>query len=191
MIPLRVNDLKQFAYCPRIVFYNYVMPVDRKPTFKMEHGKSAEEVIDKLESRRTLKEYGLDQGKRYFHHSIFSEKLGLSGKIDLLIECPAGIFPVDFKFTAGGVRKNHIAQLAGYALILEDVYQRSVDKGFVFLIPEEKVEGIDLTDPVKTDALAMIETIRASIIQELLPDPTPWRSRCVDCEFRNYCRDVL
>ena len=27
LIPLRVNDLKQWDYCPRIVFYNTVMPV--------------------------------------------------------------------------------------------------------------------------------------------------------------------
>lgn len=38
---LRVSDLKQFIYCPRIVYYNYVMPVEKKTTYKMEHGKVA------------------------------------------------------------------------------------------------------------------------------------------------------
>jgi CRISPR/Cas system-associated exonuclease Cas4 (RecB family) len=49
--PLRVNDLKQFEYCPRIVFYNTVMPVDRKSTVKMERGKEIELKLDALEAR--------------------------------------------------------------------------------------------------------------------------------------------
>ena len=36
MIELCVTDLKQFVYCPRIPFYQYVMPVEKKATFKME-----------------------------------------------------------------------------------------------------------------------------------------------------------
>ena len=49
LLPLRVNDLKQFEYCPRIVFYNTVMPLDRKVTFKMQRGTEAEFHLDALE----------------------------------------------------------------------------------------------------------------------------------------------
>ena len=42
LIPLRVNDLKQFPDCPRMVFYNTLMPVERKSTVKMERGKDEE-----------------------------------------------------------------------------------------------------------------------------------------------------
>jgi len=52
-LPLRVGDLKQWAYCPRIVFFGYVMPVDKKSTFKMRQGNEAEEAIDRLEKRRS------------------------------------------------------------------------------------------------------------------------------------------
>jgi CRISPR-associated exonuclease Cas4 len=67
LIPLRVNDLKQFEYCPRIVFYNTVMPVERKATIKMARGKEAEFRLDALETRRTLKRYDLGSGERRFH----------------------------------------------------------------------------------------------------------------------------
>lgn len=72
MIPLRVNDLKQYAYCPRVVFYHYVMPVEAPSTYKMEHGKLAEEKIDELERRRGLKRYGLSSGTRRFRRLAFS-----------------------------------------------------------------------------------------------------------------------
>lgn len=59
LIPLRVNDMKQWEYCPRIVFYNTVMPVARKSTVKMERGKEIEIKLDALEARRTLRRYRL------------------------------------------------------------------------------------------------------------------------------------
>ena len=37
----RVTDLKQYAYCPRIVYYTYIMPSVRPKTFKMDEGKAA------------------------------------------------------------------------------------------------------------------------------------------------------
>src|SRR5579883_2652766 len=95
LIPLRVNDLKQYEYCPRIVFYNTVMPVDRKTTVKMARGKDEEFRLDALEKRRTLRRYELVSGERRFHVWLESKKLALSGKLDLLIVSPKGYFPVD------------------------------------------------------------------------------------------------
>src|SRR5947209_8517406 len=89
---LRVNDLKQFEYCPRIVFYNTVMPVERKATVKMERGKQEEVRLDSLEARRSLKRYDLGTGERRFHVWLESAKLGLSGKLDLLIITPNDYF---------------------------------------------------------------------------------------------------
>ncbi|MGH9351215.1 MAG: CRISPR-associated protein Cas4 [Terriglobia bacterium] len=104
--PLRVNDLKQWEYCPRIVFYNTVMPVTRKSTIKMERGKQVEIKLDALETRRTLRRYHLAEGDRRFNVSLSSERLGLSGKLDLLITTPAACYPVDFKYTRDRPRRN-------------------------------------------------------------------------------------
>ena len=120
LIPLRVNDLKQWDYCPRIVFYNTVMPVARKSTIKMERGKEVEIKLDALEARRTLRRYRLSEGERRFHVWVNSPALGLSGKLDLLIVAPAACYPVDFKYTRDRPRRNHVMQLAAYALLVED-----------------------------------------------------------------------
>ena len=191
MIPIRVNGIKQYAYCPRIVFYQYCMPVENKPTWKMEQGKIAEEEIDKLEKRRKLREYRLAEGNRRFHVWLRSERLGLSGKLDLVIDSPEGLFPVDFKMTTGRPHKNHIAQLCGYALLLEDRYQREVTKGFVYLIPNNDAVVFDLTAERKAETEAMIREIRRMIEKEQMAPPTPVRNRCTDCEYRNYCGDIF
>jgi len=191
MIDLRVNDLKQFAYCRRIVFYQYVMPVEKKATFKMEEGKRAEEVIDKLEKRRSLREYRLAEGTRRFHVWLRSERLGLAGKLDLLIESPQGRFPIDFKYTTGRPQRNHIHQLCGYALLLEDAYQETVTHGFIYLIPRDEVVVMDLTPERKEETLTMLAEIRRMIERESMPEPTPVRARCIECEYRNYCGDIF
>src|SRR5437762_14071357 len=82
----RVTDLKQFAYCPRIPFYQHVMGFNGKPTYKMQQGKIAQSAIEALEKRRRLREYGLSNGIRHFGISVVSNALGIAGKLDLLIE---------------------------------------------------------------------------------------------------------
>jgi CRISPR-associated exonuclease Cas4 len=191
MIDLRVTDLKQFVYCPRIPFYQYVMPVEKKATFKMEEGKRAEVTLDKLEQRRSLRKYRLNEGTRRFHHWIQSAELGLSGRLDLLVESPSGLFPVDFKYTAGQPQKNHLYQLCGYALLLEEAYGQTVTHGFIYLIPQEEVVVVDLTPERKEEVRRMLTEMRAMIAAEQMPEPTPVRARCEECEFRNYCGDIF
>ncbi|MEX0806090.1 MAG: CRISPR-associated protein Cas4 [Candidatus Binatia bacterium] len=191
MISIRVNDIKQYAYCPRVVFYQYCMPVEKKATWKMEQGKIAEERIDQLEKRRKLREYRLEEGSRKFHVWMSSKRLGLSGKLDLLIDSPEGLFPVDFKMTTGRPHKNHLFQLCGYALLLEDQYGREVSKGFVYLIPHDDAVVFDLTEAVKSETERMIDEMRRMIEEEKMPPPTPVRNRCADCEYRNFCGDIF
>jgi CRISPR-associated exonuclease Cas4 len=191
MMPIRVNDIKQYFYCPRIVFYQYSMPVEKKATWKMERGKVEEAEIDRLEKRRKLRAYRLAEGERRLHVWLSSERLGLAGKLDLVIDSPEGLFPVDFKFTTGKPHRNHIYQLCGYALLLEDCYARQVDKGFVYLIPKNDATVVEITGERKGETERVIGEIRDMIDKEQMPGPTPVRNRCADCEYRNYCGDVF
>lgn len=191
MIQLRVSDLKQYVYCPRVVFYNYVMPVEKVKTFKMDYGKIAEDKIDRLENRRKLKKYGLVAGKREFHKPVYSNNLGLSGKVDLLIKTTEAYYPVDFKYTTSQPHKNHIYQLAGYAIILEDLYNCIVDKGFIYLIPKEVAVIFDLTNDLKTKTKILLGEIRKMLSLQLIPAPAELKNKCFDCEYRNFCGDIF
>jgi len=188
---LRVNDLKQYEYCPRVVYYHYVMPVEKKATFKMEHGKSAESRLDALEPRRTIRRYGLPDGTRHFHVWLTSERLSLSGKLDMLIESSTGWYPVDFKETTGEVRSNHVRQLCGYALLVEEAYRCTVSRGFIYLIPGNRAEPVELTDDLKSETLCSLDVIRDMILSQRMPNATDVQARCTDCEYRNYCGDVF
>lgn len=191
LLPLRVHDLKQWDYCQRIVFYNHVMPVDKRSTYKMRRGRAAEDAIDRLEKRRKLAEFGLAEGKRIFHLWCSSDELGLSGKLDLLIDSPAGLFPVDFKMSEQHVHDNHVTQLCGYALLIEEKFHRPVSRGFIFLVPREEIVPVELIAERKTAAREALARIRRSIELQVIPDPTDVRTRCSECEYRNYCSDIF
>ncbi|WP_447861811.1 CRISPR-associated protein Cas4 [Nitrospira calida] len=188
---LRVNDLKQYDYCPRVVYYQYVMPVERKATFKMEHGKAAEIQLDQLERRRGVRRYGLLDGRRHFQVWLTSDTLGLSSKLDLLIESSSGWYPVDFKETTGPARSNHRLQLCGYAMLVEEAYQCSVARGFLYLIPGNRIEPVDLTGELRAETFASLDRIREMILSQRIPPATEVRARCTDREYRNYCGDVF
>ncbi|MBW2130802.1 MAG: CRISPR-associated protein Cas4 [Deltaproteobacteria bacterium] len=189
-VALKVSDLRQYNYCKRVVYYQYVMPVEKAITYKMEKGKAAQEEIEELEHRRKLRAYGLKDGTRRFNWWVNSPALGLSGKLDLAIETREAIYPVEFKFTKGRPQKNHVFQLGGYALILKDITGLPVERGFIYLIPRKDVHIFELTEKIKEECMKTLDNIREMIYLEIFPEPPSSRAKCVDCEYQNYCRDV-
>jgi len=105
---LTVSDVKQYPYCPRIVYYTYLLPLRARPiTYKMAEGKLEHERTTELEERRSLRAYGLAEGVRHFDVALSSQRLGMSGRLDMVIETPAEVIPVDFKNSEGKVGLNH------------------------------------------------------------------------------------
>ena len=59
-----VSDLRQYSYCPRIIYYRYCLPQIRPITYKMTAGQAAQESEEQREQRRSLRAYGLQSGER-------------------------------------------------------------------------------------------------------------------------------
>lgn len=189
-VELTVTDLKQWAYCQRIPFYRVVMPVGHATTYKMQRGKEVQEAVEALERRRGFRAYGVREGERRFAVWLRSPRLGLSGKLDLLILTPEACFPVDFKDTEGGARRNHRLQLAAYALLAEEAFNRPAPEGFIYLVPRKEVARIPLNEADRAEVVRTVGEIRQMAAQERLPEPTTVRARCEVCEYRNYCADI-
>ncbi len=190
IVALTVTDLKQWAYCPRIPFYTYVLPVDHVRTYKMQRGHAVQGALEALERRRRLREYGLTEGERRFGTVLRSDRLGLTGKLDLLIITPKACLPVEIKDTEGGVRANHRIQIAAYALLVEEAFHKPVPEAFVYLAPTDEVVAVTVDAESRRRVLDSLTEMRAMIADELFPEPTPVRSRCTACEYQNYCGDI-
>ena len=136
---IRVSDIKQYFYCPRVVYHTYYTPVARPTTHPMQIGAVQHEVLSVLERRRTLSRYGLDTGSRQFHISLHAEVPRMTGVLDLLIETEDGVFPVEFKSTTQRLNLNAKYQLTAYALMVEECLGQSVSQGFIYRIPTQRI----------------------------------------------------
>jgi CRISPR-associated exonuclease Cas4 len=187
---LTATDLKQWAYCKRIPYYQHVTPVEFTRTYKMERGKNIEAAVEAMEKRRGFRRYGLESGGRRFGVWLRSERLGFAGKLDLLIVAGRKAYPVDFKDTEGGVRRNHRVQLAAYALLVEESLGLAAPAAFVYLISSKELVRVEVGVRERAEVLAALEEMRGFIRNERMPEPTGVVARCVACEYRNYCGDI-
>lgn len=192
-----VTDLKQFAYCRRVVFYTYCLPLIRPVTFKMERGASAHETALSKERRRSLRAYGLGRGERHFNVQLESPRLGLSGRIDLVIETDENatgakeLIPVEYKNSRRETGTHWKHQLAAYAMLLEDRWEIPVQRGFVYHIPLRQAREVTITRRLRERVRETVTQMQMMVATQSIPDPPKSRKMCVECEFRRFCNDVL
>jgi len=191
MINLRVSDIKQYFYCQRIIYYTYCLPVPRPVTHPMQAGTVEHEVLSVFERRRSLRRYGLHEGERRFHVSLQAPLLGLAGVLDMLVISPERSFPVEFKYTDQRLNMNAKCQLVAYAMIVEECLGKPVECGFIYRIQKQDVTAIPVSLELRQKIPHALTGMREIIEREQMPDPPRQRGRCVECEFRRYCRDVI
>ncbi|HID86738.1 MAG TPA: CRISPR-associated protein Cas4 [Anaerolineae bacterium] len=189
LIPLTVTDIKNFVYCPRVVYHMHFL-TQRPVTYKMEEGKLQHARAAELEGRRSLRAYGLADGQRHFGVRLRSERLGLSGWLDMAIVREGEAIPVEFKHSTRRLGLNHKYQLTAYGLLLEERYGRPVRRGFAYFIPAKRAQEVIITPNMRRYVTRLLGEIREMLATEALPRATAHRERCADCEFRNFCGDV-
>lgn len=191
--PFLVTDIKQWVYCPRILYYRFCLPDIRPITYKMELGKEEGRKQEELEKRRSLRAFGLRVGRREFNVSLSSPRYGLRGKVDLVIwsESPheEEIIPVDFKYSK--IPGAHFKlQLMAYGLLLEDMYRIPSKRGFIYLTPQRRSEEVKFHSHLRENLLETLENMHKMLISECMPSHTRQRSKCLSCEFRRFCNDI-
>ena len=189
----RVIDLKQYTYCPRILYYHTVLPQVRPLTYKMEAGIAAHAREEGREKRRQLRTYGLRDGQRRFNVPLYNPQVGLSGEVDMVIETETELIPVDYK-NAKRVGPHFRLQLMAYGRLLQTADPKSelaVNRGFLYLIPTRTAVEVSFTAARRRQLERALRTMHAVATRQQMPAPTRKRGRCVDCEFRRFCNDVL
>jgi CRISPR-associated exonuclease Cas4 len=188
---LTVTDLKQYAFCPRVVYYVHCLPLIRPVTYKMDRGITAHEDARSKARRRTLAAYNLKSGQRHFEVNLESQRLALRGRLDLVIETSDNakgeleLIPVEYKNTTRDPGAHWKQQLAAYGMMLEESWGIPVRRGFFYLLPRRRAQAISISARLCTATQATLMALRA------MPPPPKQRRRCVNCEFRRFCNDVL
>ena len=118
-------------------------------------------------SEELRKEHGVPPGKIDYSDSkeadsLFSKKYMLSGKPDFIIEKAGVKIPVEVKTgrVPRGPHFSHILQLAGYCLLMEDIYGTSPPYGIVEYESKQQ-HRIDFTDDLKKTVIEKLTLIKA------------------------------
>ena len=190
--PFRVTDLKQWVYCPRVLYYHTCLPNVRPVTYKMKAGTEAGLAEEGRESRRSLRSYGLKEDRREFEVPLHSSTLGLRGKPDMVIwlDESSEVIPVDYKLSE--IAGEHFKlQIAAYGVMLEEISGYTARHGFLYSIPQRKAEEVKIDKRARDKIQTALTEMHRILRYELMPEATPNRNKCLACEFRRFCNDVV
>jgi CRISPR-associated exonuclease Cas4 len=188
-----VSDVKQYLYCPRIIYFDHVLHVPKLKDLKLDVGKDKHDHMTRKEKRRKgaiFYDSELDEADKLFKVALESSALGLRGVLDYLITTEQEQIPVDYKFgrsNKGSVYLNHKYQLAAYALLVEEEYGTTVRRGYIHYSKDRINARIEMTDDLRRRTLKIIGKIKEIVEDEIEPVGTKMRAKCTDCEYLRFC----
>lgn len=190
---ITVSDVKQYLYCPKIIYFEHILHIPKPPDQKLQTGREKHDSITSKEKRRKgaiFYDPELDRAEKSFRVEMESSTLGLKGVLDYLVRSDRELIPVDYKFGhshKGGVHLNHKYQLAAYALLVEKCFNTIVRRGFVHYSRDSINVQVDFDDDVRRRTMKIIREIAQIIEDEIEPAATRNSARCIDCEYKRYC----
>jgi CRISPR-associated exonuclease Cas4 len=136
----------------------------------------------------TTDEYG-----RKVEKPLVSERFGLIGRPDYLVETEDGIIPVEIKSArapaSGQPYDSHVLQLAAYCLLVEDLLDADVAWGIIRYRDAEV--RVAYTEELRILLLDVLDDMRAARLAEDVHRSHDEPGRCANCRMRDICDEAL
>lgn len=189
MISLTPSHLIQYLYCPRFIYFEYVLAI---PQY--------EEKNYKVMRGRHLHDQRLEQNKGYLRKRLgvvdryddqYLTNALLRGKVDeVLVLADGSMAPLDYKFAVYEERlfKTYATQLYCYAWLIEENFRKRVRKGYlVYTRSQNKVVEVEVTDAHKQWVEQTAKAVGVIIEENFYPKATREKKKCLSCTYRNIC----
>lgn len=122
---------------------------------------------------------------------LASPKLRVRGVVDeVLTLADSSMVPLDYKYTEyrDYLFETHKFQSAIYALLIKEIYQKPVYKGYICYLKNGSTLKEILYKKVDFEyTLKVIDEIFQIILQGYYPKRTSYQHRCIDCCYKNIC----
>jgi len=179
MEPVMLSALEHYAYCPRQCALIHVEQTFDENIYTM-RGRAVHENVD-VESCRH------DGGMRVERAlPLWSKKLGLTGKADV-VEFHEGVpYPVDYKSGKKGKRTPESVQLCGQALCLEEMLGMPVPKGALFFHGSRDRAEVVFTEELRRKVETTAVLVREMLGRNETPPPVN-DERCANCSLNEAC----
>ena len=178
LLDVPISAIEHYSYCPRQCALIHVEQTYEENAFTV-RGRLAHERVDAAEPT-------VERGVRTLRSiPLWSERLGLRGKADLVEMRPDGPYPVEHKV---GRRRGHHAdlQLCAQALCLEEMLQQPVRRGAIFYHAERRRHEIVFDERLRAETEAAVTAVRLMLRAQQLPG-APNDARCRECSLLDAC----
>ena len=192
MIPVRA--LNQVSYCSRLYYLEYVDSVMPTNEYVEDGLFQHRRVNDPKLENRTRKDGDTLNTRSVW---ISSDRLGISGKLDLLEEKGGVARPIEYKRSAAPtddlgeptVYENDAIQLCAQGMLLEEEFGTPIPRGVLYYIGSKTRVDVPLDDALRAKTLAAIALIRDLSARDTPPAPLPdeLRHRCFGCSLNTIC----
>jgi len=178
-----VSAIEHYAYCARQCALIHVDQTFDENVYTV-RGSQAHERIDIPGSE-------LVSGVRYERAlPIWSDRLGLIGKADLVEFRPEGPFPVEYKVgrrrQRGARFRPEDLQVCAQAMCLEEMLGVAVPRAAVFYWTTRRRHPVECTGLLRTAVEEAVTAIRGQLRAQRLPD-APNDARCKLCSLQVSC----
>ncbi len=145
-------------------------------------------------NRQLRQEIDLPNGRIVYqdsrHHeaqTLVSERFGIVGKPDYLIERGRTLIPVELKSRLAPNRpyQSHIMQVATYCLLVEEVYGVRPTHGIIRY--DDHLFEIEYTDQLETAVIKTVAAMRHDMLVGSAERNHNHRGKCDGCGVRDHC----
>jgi CRISPR-associated exonuclease Cas4 len=179
--PLALSLLNDFLYC------------NRRAALKVVEGwRSANQHTargDIVHEHADLRGYEITKGVKLLRAlPVFSDRLGLNGKCDIIEQSPDGsLFPVEFKVGKRRQWENDDAQLCAQALCLEEMFKTNIPRGAIFHADSKRRREIEFSPDLRTLTEQTIADLHALLDSTTIPRAV-FREACEECSLYEICQ---
>lgn len=183
------SQIIEYLYCPRYTYFEYVLriPQNEDKYFKVERGREIHD--EKLERNKEYLRKKIGVSRKWTDMYLGNDYL--RGKVDEVLELEDGSYaPLDYKFALWKDRifETYAQQLYCYAILIEDTYNKPVNKGFlVYTRSRNKLVEVPIDENAKSKVRQSTGEMLKIIDGNKFPKATKFKKRCLNCTYRNIC----
>jgi len=183
--------LIEYLYCPRFIYFMEVLKIkqNEEMRFKVQKGRKIHSSKKLTNADYKRKKIGVTE--KFVEQELSSKKYGIHGKVDEILFLEDGTAsPLDYKFAEykGRIFKTYKFQSIMYGLLIQDNYDKIVNKGYiVYIRSKNKIIDIEFKESDINKMKKMIYNMRNILENNYFPRSTSTKKRCLDCCYRNIC----
>jgi CRISPR-associated exonuclease Cas4 len=177
--PVMLSALEHYSYCPRSCALIHIEQTFTDNVYTVRGQQAHERVDDPGDELRAgvVREYGLP---------LWSERLGLIGRGDLVEFTLDGPYPVEYKSGKKRQWGHETIQLCAQALCLEEMTGQPVTRGAVYYRASRARREVVFDAALRQLVAETAAAVRAMLAGGVLPPPID-DARCTHCSLIDTC----